>query len=61
MCDYSDNKEDDQSPLIIPPDTTGKNRLIKNLLSWRFYLALALSLSLFINGILIARFVYEKT
>jgi hypothetical protein len=56
MCDYSDNKENDQSPLIIPPDTTGKNRLIKNLLSWRFYLSMALSLSLFINGILIVRF-----
>lgn len=54
MSDYTDTQESDGSNILnIPAESTARYRMIKSLLTQRFYISLALSFSVFINIILI--------
>jgi len=54
MSDYTDTQESDGSNILnIPAESTARYRMIKSLLTQRFYIGLVLSFSVFINVILI--------
>lgn len=54
MSDYTDTQESDGSNILnIPAESTARYRMIKSLLTQRFYISLALGFSVFINVILI--------
>lgn len=56
MTDYTDHLETDEQTLVIPATTTAKIRLIKKLIAQRFFISLALTLSVFINLIFIVEY-----
>lgn len=56
MTDYSDYLEDDEQTLVIPATTTAKIRLIKKLIAQRFFMGVALALSVFINIVLMVEY-----
>lgn len=56
MTDYTDHLENDEKTLVIPATTTAKIRLIKKLIAHRFFMGVALTLSVFINIIFIVEY-----